>query len=933
MKQAPNRTPANWNARLDRLEWLLLMAMLAVVILVYPLRLQDSWLGPLNDWWDANKSWLARFSSNELRAFVSFYYSPLILKGVLASVLMLVFIGVRLARPLLGYPGRSSETGRWAWLSVPLFFGWSALSALWSPTPVISREVAFWAILHGVFLYMLLKRGVTRSEMRRLANTLIVLGAIVVAVAFFQFTAATRSLPFSGWIFKFMYQFPDERNLFGSLIGHNTGAASFAMMTAFVALGVVLGAKTEARRSFGAVYLVLALFGIVIFQSRAIWLLAPPLGLVAAFTLMRRAGMRRVPPIILAAVGLCLLVLLSQAVPNPLQRKGNMLSKRLRDLTAEHLQGETRLRLNVIGAPMVLRHPFIGHGLFAFQYVYPPVQGQYFNLHPYSKLNQTQLRSNMAHNEYLQVAIDEGLIGLVLLRLVMAEACRRGWRLRDRDLSDADALLHRTYGWACLGLALHAIFDFPLHLPQLAVPGMLCMAAWASLRRDESETESAPAPETAPAKPLALVPMLRLLGVGVLIAAVPVLSRPLFLKLESDIQANTGNGYYLGSQLPGYQFIVRLKMLDAAIKHGEAAQALHPDNYIPLMQLGDAYLMRGSYFARISRANPKNLKIKDAAAQDLYRARGCYDKAAQGLQFHYLYYQRAQVARQLAFLLDDRSELAAYRNDLERTIRLCPAFTDADYELAEFLDSQNDPASAARALELRKLVLHHTPIEFDHRYVMQAYDLIRQRRFADGAKLWEKILAVNPAKPEWIISTVSAQMYAGNRKRAAELADAMRRDGGDAYYAAGMWYYDDLLKKNWKKLVEDLQRFVGSPKSSEVVVECHVIEQEAVARAGILKDIDRFPKPASMSKHDWEQAIADRRPGILLFLIDDPAAALQAMRQRIAAGPPFSIGIWADAWYIGRAAGDKALVQQALDGMKAIDPNNQTLRDLAARTQ
>lgn len=106
MTTTPNRRSIDWSEVLDRLEWLLLMAMLAVAILVYPLRLQDSWLGPLNDMWAHPRTFLQRWTGNQLGAFVSFYYAPLILKGVLACFFMLLFIAVRLARPLLGFPGR-----------------------------------------------------------------------------------------------------------------------------------------------------------------------------------------------------------------------------------------------------------------------------------------------------------------------------------------------------------------------------------------------------------------------------------------------------------------------------------------------------------------------------------------------------------------------------------------------------------------------------------------------------------------------------------------------------------------------------------------------------------------------------------------------------------------------------------------------------------
>ncbi len=920
----------NWPEVFDRLEWLLLMAALAVVILVYPLRLQDSWLGALNDLWEEPHGFMRRWTGNELAAFVNFYYSPLILKGVLACFFMLLFIAVRLARPLLGIAGRPAACGRGAWLTVIAFFGWTCLSALWSPTPAISREVAYWAALHGAFLYMLLRRGMTAGEMRKLATMLMIFGIVVIVIAIFQF----RQL-FGGAIFKFMYRFPDERNLYGSLIGHNTAAASYAMMTAFAALAVLLGAKTEGRRAFSAVYLVLALFGILIFQSRAIWLIAPPLGAVAVVTLMRRAGKRRIPRLVIAGAALGAIALLTQILPNPLQRKDNMFARRLHDLSAESLQGEARLRLNAIGAPMVLERPFVGHGLFAFQYVYPKRQGEYFMRHPDSKLNQTVNRSNMAHNEYLQTAIDEGLIGLVLLLAVMFEVGRRGWRRRDRGLSDSDALLHRAFGWAALGLAIHALFDFPLHLPMLVVPGMLAMAAWASLR---GGTEASAAPSAAPAiEPAArfrLVPFLRLLGVGGLALLMPVLSRPLFLKLESDIQANTGNGYYLGAQMPNVPTPYRFKMLQQAIDHGGVAAKLHPDNFMALLQLGDACLTRSEYLGQVlALVKPAERdRVKAEAIADARRARDCYARAAGGLQYHYIVYQQSQVARQLARLTGDPAEQAEYRAKIERTLEFCQAWTQAAGQLADLLDSQPRP-DAARAAELRRLYLKHNPRQFDHEYVFPAYEALRERRFAEAARLWERILAVNPRKPEWIVAAASAQMYAGNRARALDLAEDFRRRDRPHYDSIGMWYFHELLLKDWPQLLKDLKVYAGIQNSRDRLIEFHIVEQEALARSGSRVKQDRFPRPGNIGEPAWERLIGERRPGILLFLFDDPQAARKAAREHIATGPPISYGFWIDACYIGRAAGDKDLVAQALAAMKAQNPNTAAYRDLSANSR
>jgi O-antigen ligase len=80
-----------------------------------------------------------------------------------------------------------------------------------------------------------------------------------------------------------------------------------------------------------------------------------------------------------------------------------------------------------------------------------------------------------AHDEYLQIAAEDGVVGLVGLALLgagVAVTARRGWRSSSRPLAgvEPDADLKALRAGVMAGLvcfALHSGFDFLWHLPVL----------------------------------------------------------------------------------------------------------------------------------------------------------------------------------------------------------------------------------------------------------------------------------------------------------------------------------------------------------------------------------------------------------------------------------------------------------------------------------
>ena len=110
-----------------------------------------------------------------------------------------------------------------------------------------------------------------------------------------------------------------------------------------------------------------------------------------------------------------------------------------------------------------------------------------------------------AHNEYLQVAVEQGLVGLVALGALMvsiAATAFGGWRsgARSRSASrvndPAAAELAAIRAGAIAGLicvALHSGFDFLWHVP--AVPMVAALAVGLAARLETETLSQPPTPD------------------------------------------------------------------------------------------------------------------------------------------------------------------------------------------------------------------------------------------------------------------------------------------------------------------------------------------------------------------------------------------------------------------------------------------------------
>jgi len=125
---------------------------------------------------------------------------------------------------------------------------------------------------------------------------------------------------------------------------------------------------------------------------------------------------------------------------------------------------------------MIKAHPVLGTGLGAFGVIYTR-----FDSH------NGLLRLEQAHNDYLQVLSDGGIVGAFLaVSFVALLFARAFYRMRTRDRFRRGVALASLGG--CLAVLVHSFFDFTLHTTANALL-FLVLAALATLN---GRVENAP---------------------------------------------------------------------------------------------------------------------------------------------------------------------------------------------------------------------------------------------------------------------------------------------------------------------------------------------------------------------------------------------------------------------------------------------------------
>jgi O-antigen ligase len=338
----------------------------------------------------------------------------------------------------------------------------AGLDGTWQPLSLEPLSTALTAILAiGFVTLVLLMLRLNDAEFRRLLIT--AQGIVVVGILIGLSQVVTEG------------QFPNLQGvrtggvLLGFYANKNHMAIILAITIPLFSL-IVSPALFGAQRSLPAriVYIGFVLICIIATNSRAGLLL----GLVATGVALSDVA-RRIPWRVRIAAAVAILILVWIVTSTS---AFEVVSRRFADV-----DGDLRWRFLSWTWPLAKQYGLLGSGAGSFQSLF--MTTEHLEWVKPTIVNHT-------HNEYLELLIEFGIPGLLVLALLVAsliQPFRRWWSLSSRNPRHAEMLFGFT---TILLFALHSAIDYPLRRP--AAWAFFALALVAVLRSQVGKTETSP---------------------------------------------------------------------------------------------------------------------------------------------------------------------------------------------------------------------------------------------------------------------------------------------------------------------------------------------------------------------------------------------------------------------------------------------------------
>ena len=377
------------------------------------------------------------FIGGAVRVSTSVLQLPLLLLGVYALIQIIPF-------------GTLTENGG---LAIPRTI---------STEPFATLSTAFHIFALSAFFACALVSLDSAARLRRIVTVLSVFGFVYAFYAILQSVLSPDKI----------YGIYDPRagTLFGSFVNRHDFAAVIEMLIALPAGLVFAGAVAADKRLLYGVAIALMGSSLLLSGSRG--------GLIALFAEVaflviltsRSSGRKR----LVLRAGLSAALVLA-AFGGAIVVGGDTSLTRFAESTATGDISSSRFEIWRLTLIIIIKHLPFGAGLGAFPQAFAAVDP-----------SGGAFRVDQAHNDYLQILADAGVVGLVIGGLFLYWFFRQGFR----SVSGTNPFRRGVAAGAfagCVGILVHSLFDFVLHITAISVMFLTLIAILVASGREYAD--------------------------------------------------------------------------------------------------------------------------------------------------------------------------------------------------------------------------------------------------------------------------------------------------------------------------------------------------------------------------------------------------------------------------------------------------------------
>jgi len=279
-------------------------------------------------------------------------------------------------------------------------------------------------------------------QARRLALIFSLYGAAIAGFALLQGISSNGKLywlrqpTMGGWIY-------------GPYVNHNHYAGLMEMLIP-IPLVLSLTRLAESKQRIAAASVAAVMAGTIFLSGSRGGMLAlvMELTILAAVLIKQRRGLRTA-----IGVGVFLAIFAGLLV----WVGGAELGQRVATLSTQprsDLSGSMRLDVNRDGLRMFLKKPVVGWGLGSFPVVYPQFRSFYTNFFV-----------NQAHDDYLQLLVETGVLGFCTMIWFVVVLFRTALRKIGNWSADVSGAVTLACVMGITGILVHSVVDFNLQIP------------------------------------------------------------------------------------------------------------------------------------------------------------------------------------------------------------------------------------------------------------------------------------------------------------------------------------------------------------------------------------------------------------------------------------------------------------------------------------